>query len=147
MTKLLHVTDFHANRRWFNWVLDHAEDYDLIAYTGDFLDNFGDESLGSQVGWITAWARSLSRPLLVCPGNNDVEADAPPVSSGRWLNGLPNTKSNRANSAAMSRKPGEHSIVPPDTLTDWAEKDAAPPSRVASVQQPANRGRQYNFLG
>ena len=35
--RLLHVSDFHANRHWFNWTLDHANDFDLIAYTGDFL--------------------------------------------------------------------------------------------------------------
>jgi Icc-related predicted phosphoesterase len=87
--KLLHVTDFHANRLWFKWVADNAEKYDLIAYTGDFLDIFGDESLGSQVSWISAWARALPRPLLWCSGNHDVETMRAPVASGRWLAALP----------------------------------------------------------
>jgi len=90
--RLLHVTDFHANRRWFKWVADHAGDHDLIAYTGDFLDNFGAESLGAQIKWITAWARALSRPLLSCPGNQDVESEAAPVASGRWMTALPGAK-------------------------------------------------------
>jgi uncharacterized protein len=90
--KLLHVTDFHANRRWFHWVADHAADYDLIAYTGDFLDIFGAESLGAQVRWTTAWARSMPHPLIWCPGNHDAETEARPVSSGRWLDALPGAK-------------------------------------------------------
>jgi len=90
--KLLHVTDLHANRRWFSWVAEHAEEYDLIAYTGDFLDNFGAESLEAQVRWINAWARALPRPLLWCPGNQDVESATAPVSSGRWMAALPGAK-------------------------------------------------------
>src|SRR5271157_3898780 len=90
--KLLHVTDFHANRRWFRWVADHAEDYDLIAFTGDFLDIFSAESLGAQIRWITAWARALPCPLLSCPGNQDVESRAAPVASGRWMTTLPGAK-------------------------------------------------------
>jgi Icc-related predicted phosphoesterase len=66
--KLVHVSDLHANRRRFNWVLDHAEAYDLIAYTGDFPDNFGAESSATQAQWITARMRALPRPLLWCPG-------------------------------------------------------------------------------
>lgn len=85
MTKLLHVTDLHFNRRWFNWVAGHAEDNDVIAYTGDFLDIFGAEFLGTQVRRINAWARALPRPLLWCPGNHDVEnADAPVSSGAGW---------------------------------------------------------------
>jgi len=90
--KLLHVTDFHGNRRWFQWVAGHAEEYDLIAFTGDFLDIFGTESLGVQARWITAWARALPRPLLWCEGNHDVESKDAPVSSGRWLERLPGAK-------------------------------------------------------
>jgi hypothetical protein len=44
--KLLHVSDLPANHRWFIWTLDHAEEYHLIAYTGDFLDVYGAEPLG-----------------------------------------------------------------------------------------------------
>ena len=83
--KLLHVTDLHANKRWYQWVADHADEHDLVAHTGDFLDAFGAESLGSQVRWITAWARSLRRPLLLCQGNHDTESTAAPVSSGKWM--------------------------------------------------------------
>ena len=90
--KLLHVTDLHANRSWFRWVADHAEEYDLVAYTGDFLDIFEADSLGTQVRGITAWARTLPGPLLWCPGNHDVESTAVPVSSGRWMGALPGAK-------------------------------------------------------
>jgi Icc-related predicted phosphoesterase len=90
--KLLHVTDFHANRQWFDWVTEHAEEFDLIAYTGDFLNLFGKEPLASQVRWISAWARTLQRPLLWTSGNHDTEIQEAPVSSGRWLDRLPGSK-------------------------------------------------------
>jgi Icc-related predicted phosphoesterase len=92
MTKLLHISDLHAHRPWFNWVADHADEYDLVAYTGDFLDIFGPESLATQVRWINAWSRALPRPLLWCQGNHDVESTAAPVSSGRWMAALPGAK-------------------------------------------------------
>ena len=87
--RLLHVTDFHGNRRWFDWVVDHATDFDAIAYTGDFLDMFGREPLAEQVRWVTTWAHRLPRSLLWCSGNHDVEPTASPVLSGRWLRELP----------------------------------------------------------
>jgi Icc-related predicted phosphoesterase len=90
--KLLHVSDLHARRSWFRWVADYAEDYDLIACTGDFLDAFGAESLGTQVRWITAWARALPCAFVCCPGNQDVECAAAPVVSGHWMTALPGAK-------------------------------------------------------
>jgi predicted phosphodiesterase len=90
--RLLHVTDFHANRCWFSWVADHAEDHDLILFSGDFLDNFGAESLATQVRWTTAWARVLPCAFLSCTGNQDVESAAAPVASGRWMAALPDGK-------------------------------------------------------
>ena len=90
--KFLHVTDLHARRSWFNWVTEHAEEHDAVICTGDFLDMFGAESMGTQVRWITAWARSLPRPLLWCAGNHDVEHAEPPVRYGRWMTALPGAK-------------------------------------------------------
>ena len=90
--KLLHVTDLHANRRWFKWVADYAEKYDVVAYTGDFFNIFCDESLGPQVRWITDWANALPRPLLWCSGNHDVESSVAPVLSGRWMAALPGAR-------------------------------------------------------
>ena len=90
--KALHVTDFHYNRRWFDWVTEHADEHDLICCTGDLLDIFGTDSLASQVRWITAWARALPRPLLVCEGNHDVDSKEKPVLGGRWMKALPGAK-------------------------------------------------------
>jgi predicted MPP superfamily phosphohydrolase len=90
--RFLHVSDLHATRRWFNWVLDHADRFDGIVYTGDFLDACESESLGVQVRWITAWARLLPRPFIWCPGNHDVESKAHPVVRGKWLSSLPGAK-------------------------------------------------------
>jgi Icc-related predicted phosphoesterase len=90
--RLIHCTDFHANRRWFKWVADHAEEYDLVVFSGDLLDFQGAESLATQVRWVTAWARSLPRPFLWCQGNHDTEIRDAPVCSGRWMTSLPGAK-------------------------------------------------------
>ncbi len=90
--KLLHLTDFHANRRWYNWTLDHAEAYDLIAYTGDFVDAYGFEPLESQVRWIAAWAKLLPRPFIWTTGNHDLQTMIAPTACGEWLRRLPGAK-------------------------------------------------------
>ncbi len=90
--KFLHVTDLHARRSWFDWVAEHADEHDLVIMTGDLLDMFSGEGVGTQVRWITAWARSLPRKIIWCPGNHDVEQAEPPVSYGRWMTALPGAK-------------------------------------------------------
>ncbi len=122
--KLLHITDLHANRRWFQWIADHAEEYDLIAFTGDFLDLFGPESPGSQVRWISAWAHSLPRPLLWCPGNHDVESSVAPVSAGRWMAALPSAR-------AFSRSGHVERLGQPFVRVEW--KGAIPRLRGGDI--------------
>jgi hypothetical protein len=36
--RILHVSDFHFNKRWFDWLATQAPECDLICHTGDFLD-------------------------------------------------------------------------------------------------------------
>lgn len=92
MTKPRHVSDFRSRKPWFDWVLDHSEEHDLVACTGDLLELFGAESLAIQVGWITARARPLPRPLLGCPGNHGAQTRGAPVSPGQWPGRLTDAK-------------------------------------------------------
>src|ERR1017187_1591360 len=66
--------------------------YDLVACTGDFLDNFGAESLATQVRWMRDWAHALPRLFLWCSGNQDVMSTAAPVSPGHWMAALPGSQ-------------------------------------------------------
>jgi len=41
--KILHVTDLHFNKKWFEWILEVQDDYDVVCITGDFLDSDKDD--------------------------------------------------------------------------------------------------------
>jgi predicted phosphodiesterase len=86
--RILHVSDFHARWAWFEWLAKEGGKFDMVIYTGDFLNLFGSEPLGAQVTRVTAWARTFPVPFLWCPGNHDTDTGARPVSSGRWLETL-----------------------------------------------------------
>ena len=43
--KILHTTDLHFNKKWFNWIEKQQNGYDILCITGDFLESSKDESL------------------------------------------------------------------------------------------------------
>jgi Icc-related predicted phosphoesterase len=71
--KLVHATDLHGHKPWFDQIADQAKGYDLVACSGDFLDMFGPEPLASQARWVRKWGRNL--PVLAAPGNHDCEIE------------------------------------------------------------------------
>jgi uncharacterized protein len=78
---ILHVTDFHFNQRWFDWLLLHAPSNDLVVMSGDLLDLSGATPHRKQIDWVSAWFRDYSRPICVCSGNHDLEWNS---ESERW---------------------------------------------------------------
>lgn len=92
--RLLHVTDLHHNRRWFDWTAAHASDVDLVCITGDLLDLFPstDSSLSAQVRYVTDWANAFPGTLALCSGNHDwlPVGDALPddQAEGKWVQNL-----------------------------------------------------------
>jgi Icc-related predicted phosphoesterase len=79
--KILHVSDLHYNKSYFEWVVREQDNYDVICMTGDFLDEqLGDEE--EQVEWVVNWIKSIKTPLFVCSGNHDVNIE----NSENWLN-------------------------------------------------------------
>jgi len=88
--RLLHVSDFHFRREWFNWLTKQAGDYDACCFTGDFLDILPNSvSLKSQVKWVQSWLREFPGKLFLCSGNHDFwdpgALEPPGTSYGRWL--------------------------------------------------------------
>lgn len=77
----LHVTDFHFNKRWFNWLFHHAPAHDLVVMSGDLLDLTAATPHSRQIAWVSDWLGDFPRPIVVCSGNHDLEWDA---RSGRW---------------------------------------------------------------
>ena len=86
--KILHLSDLHFHRPWFDWVRERAPDYDAVAIAGDLL---GPESLANprkQVRWVQSWIATFPRPLLLCSGNWDErDIDLPEDLEG-WLGAL-----------------------------------------------------------
>lgn len=78
---ILHVSDFHYYRPWFDWLLDEAPPHDLLVISGDFLEPASAMPRRSQIEWVSSWLNDYPGPLLACSGNSDLEWDA---TSNRW---------------------------------------------------------------
>jgi Icc-related predicted phosphoesterase len=78
---ILHVTDFHFNKRWFDWLLFHAPHHDLLVMSGDMLNLFGTTPHRKQIEWVSDWINDYPRPMCVCSGNHDLEWQE---QSERW---------------------------------------------------------------
>ena len=91
---ILHVTDFHYNQRWFDWLLDQAPPHDLLAMSGDMLDLTAATPHRLQIAWVSNWLNDYPRALCVCSGNHDLEWDdaSERWAPARWLRDLANLK-------------------------------------------------------
>lgn len=78
---ILHVTDFHFNKRWYNWLFHHAPAHDLVVMSGDLLDQAAATPHERQIAWVSDWLGDFPRPIAVCSGNHDLEWNS---TSGRW---------------------------------------------------------------
>ena len=88
---LLHVSDFHYRRPWFDWLRSRAVDYDAVCFTGDLLDlglgpkvEIHDQACWARI-WLNAWPATT--PLFVCSGNHDwwLDDGDDAAAEGRWL--------------------------------------------------------------
>lgn len=73
---ILHVTDFHFNQRWFDWLRYRAPAHDLLVMSGDLLDQASPISSQKQMAWVSAWLAEYPGAVCVCSGNHDLEWDA-----------------------------------------------------------------------
>ena len=77
--RILHLTDFHFHKPWFDWAAQAARDFDLVALTGDLLRCDASLPFDRQVAWVRAWIDAFPGRLAICSGNHDEPAG--------WLNG------------------------------------------------------------
>ena len=89
---ILHTTDLHFNKQWFEWIANQQENYDVFCITGDFLNDSKDETLLEQIEWITIWMKLFKKPLFVCSGNHDIEE----LENEDWLNKISNVYSDNS---------------------------------------------------
>lgn len=78
---ILHVTDFHFNKRWFDWLLHRAPVHDLVVMSGDMLDLTLATPQRRQIEWVSDWLNEFPRPISVCSGYHDREWDP---EANRW---------------------------------------------------------------
>ncbi len=79
---ILHVTDFHFNQRWFDWLLHRAPAHDLVVMSGDMLSLAVATPQSRQIAWVSDWLNDFPRPISVCSGNHDLEWDS---EAERWM--------------------------------------------------------------
>lgn len=79
---ILHVTDFHFNKRWFDWLLHCAPPNDLVVMSGDMLDLAIATPHRRQIEWVSDWLNEFPRPISVCSGNHDLEWSS---EAERWM--------------------------------------------------------------
>ena len=36
--RLLHATDLHYNKHWFDWIVTQQENFEIFCLSGDFLE-------------------------------------------------------------------------------------------------------------
>ena len=70
---ILHVTDFHFNKRWFDWLLRRAPAHDLVVMSGDMLDLASATPHRKQIAWVSDWLSGYPRPMCIASGNHDLE--------------------------------------------------------------------------
>lgn len=91
---ILHVSDFHFNRAWYNWLLDRAPPHDLLVMSGDMLDLSAATPHRKQIAWVTDWCNDYPGALSLCSGNHDLEwdAEAERWTPAYWLRDLSNPR-------------------------------------------------------
>ena len=74
--KCLLVSDLHYTLKQFDWVLNVAEDFDVVVIAGDHLDISSAVEVRAQITVIQAYLRRLGAKtqLIVCSGNHDLDA-------------------------------------------------------------------------
>ncbi len=88
MNQLLHLSDLHGNKTWFDWVAKQARATGCaVAISGDLVDadaHQASSALKRQMDWISVWVRSADFPLFLCSGNHDIVLD----DNADWLRAL-----------------------------------------------------------
>lgn len=89
--RILHCSDFHGNKAWFDWLAQCAASYDLVCLTGDHIDLLDLLRIDSQLRMVKTGLARIATPVALCSGNNDSFSGPPAPSSlhhAAWLKEL-----------------------------------------------------------
>lgn len=87
---ILHTSDFHFNKGWYDWLLSDAPRHDLLVMSGDLLDMSAATPARKQQEWVADWIRAYAAPVCICSGNHDLEwhPETELWQSAHWLRAL-----------------------------------------------------------
>lgn len=86
--RLLFVADLHYSLKQFDWLLAHAEGYDVVAIGGDLLDLSSALEADVQIAIVEKYLGLLraKTKLVVCSGNHDGDSrNAADESVAAWV--------------------------------------------------------------
>jgi predicted phosphodiesterase len=87
--RILHCADFHANDRWFHWLIQESQRSDLVCIAGDLLDLNPYRSINGQMEKVTSHLKRIGVPLALCSGNHDsVAGGGARLEHAAWLRDL-----------------------------------------------------------
>ena len=77
--RLLIVADLHYSLPQFDWLVEHAADYDAVIIAGDLLDIASVVDPGTQIIVVLKYLAKLRMKtrILVCSGNHDLDGTGP----------------------------------------------------------------------
>lgn len=77
--RTLLVSDLHYSLPQLDWVLDHADDVDLLVVAGDLLDVAGRVPLDAQITVVLEYLRRFAAKTttVACSGNHDLDHRTP----------------------------------------------------------------------
>ena len=130
--QLLHTTDLHFNKKWFEWLYEQQDSYDVLCITGDFLEPQKMEPLEVQIEWISDKLAKFEKPLFVCSGNHDIELP----ERENWLCEMENVYADGRIVEVENFKMGCIPYIAPDFM-EFAECDVVlyhlPPSKTKTA--------------
>lgn len=86
--RLLFVSDLHYSLKQFDWLLAHAEEYDLAIIGGDLLDLSSPLDADVQIAIVEKYLGLLQKKvrMVVCSGNHDGDSrNAADESVAAWI--------------------------------------------------------------
>jgi Icc-related predicted phosphoesterase len=89
-SRLLHLSDLHANDAWFRWAESVRKHYGLLVISGDLLNMNARLPMAEQALRVTHHLSALSRaPMALVSGNHDgVSGAGAELQDTRWMHSL-----------------------------------------------------------
>jgi predicted phosphodiesterase len=68
--RILHISDFHLQWRWLNWLEKAASEVDCVCFSGDLFDVRLDQEKNAYQR-LSNWLATVEYPFIACCGNHD----------------------------------------------------------------------------